>query len=76
MTTKDGDIINGLIVSEDDKRVVVKTAEVERPIEIARSNVRSIRPSQISIMPENLLTPYGMNQVSNLIAYLQRWPKK
>ncbi|MBN8730384.1 MAG: HEAT repeat domain-containing protein [Acidobacteria bacterium] len=76
VTTKDGDIINGLIVSEDDKRVVVKTAEVERPIEIARSNVRSIRPSQISIMPENLLTPYGMNQVSNLIAYLQRGPKK
>jgi len=68
--TKDNDLINGLIVSENPKKMVVKTAEVERPIEIPTASVKSRRISKISIMPEHLLDPYGQDDIASLIAFL------
>jgi putative heme-binding domain-containing protein len=52
--TEDNDLINGLIVAEDTKRLVVKTADVERPIEVPKSSIKDRRISKISIMPEHL----------------------
>jgi putative heme-binding domain-containing protein len=69
--TQDHDLINGLIVTEDAKKLVVKTAEVERPIEIPKTAVKDRRISKISIMPEHLLDGYGMDQIANLLAFLQ-----
>lgn len=74
--TKDGELVNGLLVSEDAKKLVVKTAQVERPIEIPKSAVKDRRLSKISIMPEDLLAPYGMGDVSNLMAYIMKGAKK
>ena len=73
--TKDNDLINGLIVSDDGKKMVVKTGEVERPIEIPKSSVKEKRISKISIMPEHLLDAYGQNDISNLLAFLQSGAK-
>jgi putative heme-binding domain-containing protein len=72
--TKEGDILNCLIVSEDAQKVTVKTAEVERPVEIAKSQIKDRRKSNTSIMPEGLLDGYGMIQIANLIAFLQAGP--
>ncbi len=68
--TKDNDLINGLIVSEDAKRLVVKTAEVERPIEVPKASIKERRISKISIMPEHLLDPYNQGEIASLVAYL------
>ncbi len=68
--TKDGDVINALLVREDAQKLVLKTAEVERPIEVPKSKVRDRRPSKISIMPEGLLDGYSLDQISHLFAFL------
>jgi putative heme-binding domain-containing protein len=73
--TTDNDIINGLIVKEDGSKVVIKTAEVERPIEIPTSRIKARRKSDVSIMPEGLLDAYGQGQIANLIAFLQAGAK-
>jgi hypothetical protein len=65
-----------LLVSEDAKKLVVKTAQVERPIEIPKSAVKDRRLSKISIMPEDLLAPYGSGDVSNLMAYIMKGAKR
>ncbi len=74
--TKDGDLINCLILSEDAQKLTVKTADIERPIEIAKTQIKDRRVSKTSIMPEGLLDGYSMGQISNLIAYLQAGPAK
>lgn len=68
---RDGDIINGLLVKEDDARLQLKTAEVQRPIEVPKAQVKARRKSNTSIMPENLLDGYSQDQIAALIAYLQ-----
>lgn len=70
--TREGDVVNALLVREDAQKLVLKTAEVERPIEIPKAMVRDRRPSQISIMPEGLLDSYSMDQISDLFAFLLR----
>jgi putative heme-binding domain-containing protein len=74
--TKRREIINGLLVSDDGKRMVLKTAEVERPVEILKSDVRERRPSKISIMPEGLVNSYSLDQISDLLAYLEQGAKQ
>ena len=73
--TRDGDAINGLLVSEDDRKLVLKTGDQPRPIEVLKSNLKAKRISRVSIMPENLLDGYGMNEISGLIAYLLSHPR-
>jgi putative heme-binding domain-containing protein len=74
--TKDGDIINGLLVKEDAQKLLLKTAEVQRPIEVPKSRVRARRKSKISIMPEGMLDGYDQGAIASLIAYLQAPVKK
>ena len=69
--TRDGDIINGLLVKEDATKLLLKTAEVQRPIEVPKAQVKARRKSKTSIMPENLLDGYGQDQIAALIAYLR-----
>lgn len=68
--TRDGDAVNGLLVSEDDKKMLLKTGDQERPVEVLKSNVKGKRLSKISIMPENVLDGYSMQQISDLMAFL------
>jgi putative heme-binding domain-containing protein len=68
--TRDGDAINGLLVSEDDKKMILKTGDQERPVEVLKANVKGKRLSKISIMPENVLDGYNMQQISDLMAFL------
>lgn len=68
--TKDGDLINAMLVREESDKLILKTAEQERPIEVPKSAVKARRPSKISIMPEGLLNEYGQGEIADLIAYL------
>jgi len=73
--TKDGDVINGLLVREDRDKLLLKTAEFPGPIEIAKSQVKSRRKSKTSIMPEGLLDGYDQGGIADLLAYMQSNPK-
>jgi len=73
--TKDGDALNGLLVSEDDTKMVLKTGDQPRPLEVLKSNVKARRISRVSIMPENILDGYSMDEISGLIAYLLATPR-
>jgi putative heme-binding domain-containing protein len=73
--TKDGDTLNGLLVSEDDTKMVLKTGDQPRPVEVLKSNVKAKRLSRVSIMPENILDGYSMDEISGLISFLLTTPR-
>jgi putative membrane-bound dehydrogenase-like protein len=64
----DGRILNGLITSQDDQRVVLQTAQ-ER-LTIPREEIDEIKPTTLSPMPEGMLQPLTPEQIRDLIAYL------
>ncbi|MCI0350499.1 MAG: hypothetical protein L0Z53_13820, partial [Acidobacteriales bacterium] len=68
--TKDGRSITGLVTTQDDNAVTIKTpTEV---LTIPRKDIESIRRSELSMMPEGLLEPLSDQEVRDLIYYLGR----
>ena len=69
VVTKDGRIVQGLLVSRDANAIVIRqpnTADIQIPTrEVAQADSMSI-----SIMPEGLLESLETNEVSDLFAYL------
>jgi len=69
--TKEGGIFLGLIVSEDDEKIVMRLPDETQPIAIPKSSVKDRRRSDVSTMPEGALDAYGMKEIAALFAYLQ-----
>ena len=67
----DGSALEGMIVREDEKRLLIKTASEPNPISILRTRITSQRTSEKSIMPEGLLDSYDPAAIASLLAYLQ-----
>ena len=67
----DGSEIEGLVVREDDKVLLLKTATEPRPVSILKSRVKSRQASEKSIMPEGLLDGYDNGAIASLMAFLQ-----
>ncbi|NQV23667.1 MAG: PQQ-dependent sugar dehydrogenase, partial [Rhodopirellula sp.] len=55
VVTNDGKIHNGLLVSQDDDAVILKTAE-RKTVRIATSEIDVINKSPLSLMPEGILS--------------------
>lgn len=72
IVTTDGRTIAGRIVSENPVQISVLTdPEDSSKIEdIPRSAIEDVLPSQVSIMPKNLLKPLNRDEVLDLLAYL------
>ncbi len=66
--TKDGQTISGVIVEQTDKTVTLQTQQ-ER-ITIPRADVVRTKRSNLSLMPDGLLTPLSPEQVRDLVGYL------
>jgi putative heme-binding domain-containing protein len=64
----DGRVHNGLILSEDDRRVVLQTAKEK--VTILREEIEQIAPTTLSPMPDGILQPLADEQVRDLVAYL------
>lgn len=64
----DGRVHNGLIVSQDDRRVVLQTAKEK--VTILREEIEQIAPTTLSPMPDGILQPLKDDQVRDLVAYL------
>ncbi|MGF1581062.1 MAG: PVC-type heme-binding CxxCH protein [Gemmataceae bacterium] len=68
--TKDGRLLSGFLVDQDNKIVVLRTAEGQ-DVTVERSRVARMRAVSQSLMPEGLLDPYTDQQVRDLFAYLR-----
>jgi putative heme-binding domain-containing protein len=74
--TTGGDIITGAVMLEDDQRLVVRTPQnPERPVQVAKSQIKTQQKSPLSLMPEELLTGMSHKEINALIAFLQAGPK-
>jgi putative heme-binding domain-containing protein len=70
----DGRIATGLLVEDSDAAVTLLTEKNER-VTIARDEIEQIEPSQLSLMPEDILKPLRPQQVRDLFAYMQSQTK-
>jgi len=66
---KDGDAYSGIITKEDEHTISVT---VESGVQILqREDIKEIRRSELSMMPEGLLTPLSNTELINLVSYLR-----
>jgi putative heme-binding domain-containing protein len=65
---KDDRMLSGIILNQTDRTVTVQTANEKMTLE--KSAVESIKPSQLSMMPDGLLNNLTEEQTVNLFAYL------
>jgi putative membrane-bound dehydrogenase-like protein len=68
--TKDGRSLTGVIKRQDDKSLVLQTAN--ELVTLPRNEIASQRQSQLSMMPEGLLAALTDQEVRDLIYYLTR----
>ena len=67
---KDGDVLDGIRVSEDTEAIVLRRANME-DTRIAQKDVKRAAFTRSSMMPEGLLDALPPEQVSDLFAYLK-----
>ena len=67
---KDGDVLDGMRVSEDKDAIVLRRPNME-DARIAQKDVRKAGFTKSSMMPEGLLDALKPGQVSDLFAYLK-----
>ncbi len=67
---RDGDVVDGLLVSQDNDAIVLRRQNVE-DLRIPQSDVRRASFTKVSMMPEGLLEAMQPTDVTNLFAYLR-----
>ncbi len=67
---KDDRVIMGIVKQQDDKKVVVQTAN--ELLTLPRGEIKSLAQSELSMMPDGLLDPLKEQEVRDLIYYLSR----
>jgi len=66
-----GDVVAGRVVGEDVDGVdVLDDPYGEAPRRVLRSSIEERRPSEVSIMPEGLLTTFTREEIVSLVGYL------
>jgi putative heme-binding domain-containing protein len=69
LETKDGRIHDGLIVSESSAAVTIRGEA--RDITVLRENIKDLRSSSISLMPEGLEESLSRRELADVIRYLR-----
>ena len=69
LDTKDGRTVVGIVKKQDDNAVTIVTAT--ETLVVPRNEVRTLRVSKLSMMPEGLLDTFSEPEVRSLIAYLR-----
>jgi putative heme-binding domain-containing protein len=73
--TLDGQVINGLKISETNDEVVVRTADaIDR--RVAKTDVELIKKSDKSIMPENLHHTFDQQGLIDIVEYMSSLTKR
>ena len=68
--TVDGKIFSGMVVNETASHLTVRTTD-QREHRIVRQDIEQMQPSRVSIMPKGLDKTMSIQQISDLLAYLQ-----
>jgi putative heme-binding domain-containing protein len=68
--TRDGEVQEGLLVSQDDNSVVLRQPNTE-DLRLSRRNIKRAGFTKLSIMPEGLLEGLKVEDVIDLFAYLK-----
>ena len=69
---KDGDDVSGMVEREADNKLFVRPSPLEEKlIEVAVTNIRERRLSEVSPMPSGLLNGLRLEQILDLLAYLE-----
>jgi putative membrane-bound dehydrogenase-like protein len=68
VATTDGRLLTGLIRGEDKDALTLQTAN--EVVVIPRAEVEARRPSELSMMPDDLWSPLSGHEVRSLVAYL------
>ncbi|MFN9625345.1 MAG: hypothetical protein ACK6AT_03655 [Planctomycetota bacterium] len=67
---QDGEVVQGLVVSESPKELVLQvSADKRRSIEL--TDIEAREPSNVSIMPAGLESQLSLQELSDLIAFLE-----
>jgi putative heme-binding domain-containing protein len=66
----DGRILAGLLADSNTETITVLDAKNQRTV-IKRVDVEELRASDLSLMPENVLTPLNNQEICDLFAYLR-----
>jgi putative heme-binding domain-containing protein len=70
IVTRDKQTIRGLVVTEDARNVMVKTAETADPVTVQKSRISSRTKERTSIMPDGLPDTVGDSAIRDVVAYL------
>lgn len=68
LVTEDGRLLSGFVVRQTDSDVVFRTRDAR--IRLSMKDVETIRTSNVSMMPEGMLSTFTDEQVRDLIVYL------
>jgi putative membrane-bound dehydrogenase-like protein len=68
--TKDGRSLTGVLKSQDDKAITLQTAN--ELLTLPKNEVAAQRQTELSMMPEGLLSPLAEQEVRDLLYYLTR----
>ncbi len=71
ITLRSGETYTGLLVETGNTVTIYPRNPNLDPVEVARNEIDSIRPLDISQMPENLINTLNEDELRDLIAYLQ-----
>ena len=72
LSLRDGRIVTGRVLSEDPKKLLVRTDPFAlKPVEVARSDIEEREPSRVSEMPQGLINILTKEEILDLIAYLR-----
>ncbi|HEX3717391.1 MAG TPA: heme-binding protein [Verrucomicrobiae bacterium] len=75
--TKDGDILVGRVVEENDQKLVLMTEPIQQTkVEVRKSDIAIRRASKVSPMPDGLVNSMKEGEIWDLIAYLEAGGKK
>ncbi len=65
------DVYSAMILDEDEASVTLLLPDLDRPVTLDREKIVDIRESDVSIMPEGLLDPFGMRETAGLFRLLE-----
>lgn len=72
LSLKNGDEVTGRVIEEDGRRLVVVTDPLKQTQrEVRKSEIQERRPSNLSPMPESLVTILTKDEILDLLAYIE-----
>ena len=73
LSLRDGQVISGLVIAENDGilQVVTSAAEAEKPRAIRRDQIDEQAPAAVSLMPTGLLDTLNADEILDLLAYVE-----